>query len=196
MFIHNINKEKIMKKYMYFEMPFALLLFILIVVSGCGGNEPAAEKEGNKPTAADMFKDEHPAYDAKAINAGAPVSEVTLRAVGTTMADMSYDSKLVTVKAGSTVKLKFINTFTDASMPHNWVLVHFGTMEAVATAGMAAGKDASYVPNTNDVLIATKMLGPKEETEITFPAPPAGKYQFVCTYPGHWSIMNGEFIVE
>lgn len=176
----------------------AAATFALTVISltGCGGNEPAKETESAKPTAADMFKDDRPAYDAKAINPDAAVTAVAIKATGNTMADISYDPKTITVKAGTTVKLKFTNTSTDAAMPHNWVLVHNGTIEAVATAGINVGKEGSFVPNTKDVLVATRLLGPGEEAEITFPAPPAGKYQFVCTYPGHWSIMNGEFIVE
>ncbi len=167
-----------------------------ITFAGCGGNETSGEKEATKPTAADMFKDDRPAYDAKAVNPNAEIIAIDLKATGNTMADIAYDQKMITVKSGSTVKLKFTNTSTDEAMPHNWVLVHSGTMEAVATAGIEAGKDGSYVPNSNDVLIATRLLGPNETTEITFPAPPSGKYQFVCTYPGHWSVMNGEFVVE
>jgi len=173
-----------------------LFLAAIIALSGCGGNEPAKEAETNKPSAADMFKDDRPAYDAAAINPDAEITSITLKATGNTMAEIAYDPKLITVKAGTTIKLKFINTSADASMPHNWVLVHNGSMETVATAGLDIGKEGSFVPNTKDVLIASRLLGPNEEAEITFPAPPAGKYQFVCTYPGHWSVMNGEFIVE
>ncbi len=185
-----------MKKYMYFEVPFALFFLVLIALTGCGSNEAPAQKEEEKATAADMFKDDRPVYDSGAINPDAAVNSITVIASGNTMSEMKYDQKVITVKSGTTIKFKLINTSKDAAMPHNWVLVHAGKAEVVATAGINAGKDASYVPDSKDVLIATKLLGPGEETEITFPAPPAGKYQFVCTYPGHWSIMNGEFIVE
>lgn len=175
----------------------AIFFFILSIFlfSGCGGGEKEAEST-QKTTPADLFKDDHPAFDAKAIDPAAEIVPITLQAIGTSMADMSYDQKVLNVKAGTTIKLKFINTFTDAAMPHNWVLVYFGTMEAVSKAAIEVGMAGSFVPNSKDVLIATKLLGPKEETEITFPAPPPGKYQFVCTYPGHWTLMNGEFIVE
>ncbi len=177
-------------------LAFSILSLTFISLTGCGGNEPAKEAETTKPTAADMFKDDRPEYDAKAINPDAPVNSITLKAIGNTMAEIKYDQSVITVKSGTTIKLKLINTSTDAAMPHNWVLIHEGTGEAVATAGISVGKDGSYVPNTKDVLVATRLLGPQEEAEITFPAPPAGKYQFICTYPGHWSIMKGEFIVE
>ncbi len=180
------------------------LLFIIAVATtalqfaSCGGNEntnqePAKEDKVNP---ADLFKDDRPTYDAKAIDAAAPVVEVNISANGNTMAEMSYDQKEIKVSKGSTVKLTFKNNSTDAAMPHNWVLVLDGTMEAVATAGITAGKDKSYVPDSKDVLVHATLMGPGESTSITFPAPPAGKYQFVCTYPGHWSTMNGTFVVE
>ncbi len=185
-----------MKSFNLHSLTVILFSVSVISLAGCGGSEAPKETETAKPSAADMFKDDRPAYDAAAISPDAEVISIDLKATGNTMADISYDQKILTVKAGTTIKLKFTNTSTDAAMPHNWVLVHNGTMEAVATAGLQAGPDAFYVPNSKDVLIATRMLGPTETSEITFPAPPAGKYQFVCTYPGHWSIMNGEFIVE
>jgi azurin len=52
------------------------------------------------------------------------------------------------------------------------------------------------VPNLDEVLIATKMTMPGEKTTITFAAPPVGEYKFMCTYPGHYSKMNGKFLVE
>ena len=39
-------------------------------------------------------------------------------------------------------------------------------------------------------------LGGGEETEITFTAPEPGEYPFLCTFPGHFGIMNGKFIVK
>ena len=38
----------------------------------------------------------------------------------------------------------------------------------------------------------TKMIdaGQKEVIEFTAPTKP-GDYEFVCTFPGHWTVMNG-----
>jgi azurin len=185
-----------MKKFVISATIISFFSIPVFWITGCGGDETTQQTIAKKPNAADLFTDDRPVYDNKAINPDAEVITVDLKATGTSMADMSYDQKTITVRSGTTVKLKFINTAKDAAMPHNWVLVYFGTMEKVATAGISAGKEGSYVPDIRDVLIATRLLGPEEETEITFPAPPAGKYQFLCTYPGHWSIMNGAFIVE
>lgn len=167
-----------------------------IALASCGSEAPKENETKDKVNAADLFKDDRPAYDVTAIDANAEVFEMKISASGNTMAEMVYDQKEMKAQAGTTIKLTFKNNSTDAAMPHNWVLVHNGTMEAVAAAGIEAGKAGNFVPTSKDVLIGSKLLGPGEETILTFPAPPAGTYQFVCTYPGHWSIMNGNFIVE
>lgn len=53
-----------------------------------------------------------------------------------------------------------------------------------------------YLPDLPEVLHATNMLytGMAETLRFTAPDEP-GAYPFVCTYPGHWMIMNGVMIV-
>lgn len=172
-----------------------LVPILLVTITSCGTKE-AEKPEKERINSADLFEAEKPAYDPAAVNPDAAVVPITIAADGNNMSEMKYDQKEIKVKAGVTVQLTLKNNSTDASMPHNWVLVHEGTAERVATAGIEAGKAKNYVPVSKDVLVSTAMIGPGETAVITFPAPPAGKYQFVCTYPGHWSIMNGEFIVE
>ena len=52
--------------------------------SSCGNNEQPKE-EAPKLNAADMFKDDRPAYDAKAIDPAAPVMEIDLKGIGLTL---------------------------------------------------------------------------------------------------------------
>ena len=88
-------------------------------------------------------------------------------------------------------------TFTNASTvnQHNWVLVKDGTKDAVASAGASAGAENSWIPPGDDRIIAhSSLLEPGETEEITFSAPFSGKYQFVCTFPGHAATMFGDFI--
>lgn len=166
----------------------------MLIMSACGGDQK--EKTPAETSGSEFLKEETPAYDAKAIDANAPVAELTIKAIGNTMADMSYDQTELKVKAGSTVKLTLINTATDSSMQHNFVLIDKDALEKVAAEGLKAGLDHQFVPAIDEVLIATKLLMPAETTTITFPAPPAGEYKFVCTYPGHAGKMNGKFVVE
>jgi azurin len=53
----------------------------------------------------------------------------------------------------------------------------------------------AYVPK-NDKILAAKLLEPDQRAtlKMTAPAEP-GTYEYVCTLPGHWTIMNGRLIV-
>ena len=54
-----------------------------------------------------------------------------------------------------------------------------------------------YIPQTDDVLVYTDIVGPQDQFTISFRAPTEpGRYPYLCTFPGHWMVMNGEMIVE
>jgi azurin len=41
------------------------------------------------------------------------------------------------------------------------------------------------------------MVYPQDQFSIFFRAPDKpGRYPFLCTFPGHWMVMNGVMIVE
>lgn len=103
--------------------------------------------------------------------------------------EMAFDKTELKVKAGQKVKLTFKN---GSNMQHNFVLVKPGTANAVATAAIGAGFSGGWFKKTADVLANTKMLdGGKSETiEFTAPSEP-GDYPYICTYPGHPSMMKG-----
>jgi azurin len=107
-------------------------------------------------------------------------AEINLASVGETM---TYDQTAFTVKAGQKVHVVLTNHATSQVMKHNWVLVNPGKEAEVATAGMTAGESKNYVqPGDGNV-------------EVTFTAPPAGTYPFICTYPGHYQTMHGTLTV-
>jgi azurin len=39
-------------------------------------------------------------------------------------------------------------------------------------------------------------LGGGETDVIEFQAPPAGEYEFLCSFPGHYAMMRGKFVVK
>jgi azurin len=46
------------------------------------------------------------------------------------------------------------------------------------------------------VLVYTDVVSPQNEFSISFLAPTEpGRYPYLCTFPGHWMVMNGELIV-
>lgn len=112
---------------------------------------------------------------------------------------MQYDKKLITVKAGQKVTLNFENP---DFMQHNFVLIKPGTMQKVGAAADALAQDPEgakkqYVPKMPEVLQFTKLLTPDDEVALEFTAPlQPGDYPYICTFPGHWRIMNGILRVE
>ena len=142
-----------------------------------------------------------PAIIALGIFTTAPAEEaVTLEITGNDL--MQFSTKELKVKSGQevTLKLKHTGMLPKAAMGHNVVILQAGVaMAAFATKSMTAAA-TDYLPedeeSKNQILVATKMLGGGEETEIKFTAPAAGEYAFLCTFPGHFAIMNGKLIVE
>lgn len=115
---------------------------------------------------------------------------------------LQYSTKELKVKSGQevTLKLKHIGVLPKAAMGHNVVILKAGeNMAAFATQAMTAVA-TDYIPDDDatkaKILVATAMIGGGEETEVTFTAPEAGEYPFLCTFPGHFGIMNGKLIVE
>ena len=54
-----------------------------------------------------------------------------------------------------------------------------------------------YVPQIPQVLFFTKLVEPGETVTVQFKAPAQpGQYPYVCTFPGHWRIMNGILTVQ
>lgn len=113
---------------------------------------------------------------------------------------MKFNMSEIRVKAGQKVKLtlKHVGTMEKNVMGHNWALL---TQDAdMAAVGQAAAEAAStdYIPASfNDkIIVHTKMLGGGESDTIEFEAPAPGTYTFMCTFPGHYALMQGKFIVE
>src|SRR5262249_52606499 len=89
------------------------------------------------------------------------------------------------------------------TMPHNLVLIQPGSLEEVgdlaektATDPKAAARQ--WVPESKKVLMASRLLAPRDQQRISFTAPARpGVYPYVCTFPGHWRRMHGAlFVVE
>lgn len=112
---------------------------------------------------------------------------------------MKYDLSEIKVVAGQTVVLTLNHTGTlpAASMGHNFVLLKQGVVMADFASAAIGAKDSDYIPNDgNDVIAHTKVIGGGESDTVTFTAPEKGEYEFLCSFPGHYSMMKGKFIVE
>jgi len=107
---------------------------------------------------------------------------------------MQYSTKAIEVAAGSQVTLVMQNagTMPKESMAHNFTLLKPGTVLADFGTKAMAAKATDYIPTGDPaVIVHTKLLGPGESDTIKFTAPPAGEYPYMCTFPGHFAVMNG-----
>lgn len=112
---------------------------------------------------------------------------------------MQFDKKAITVSKTCKefkVTLKHSGKLPKAAMGHNWVLTKASDARAVASEGMAAGVDNSYVkPGDARVIALTDVIGGGESTSVTFPVSKlaAGEqYKFFCSFPGHIGLMIGD----
>ncbi|CAN5755165.1 hypothetical protein BH11VER1_BH11VER1_25100 [soil metagenome] len=112
---------------------------------------------------------------------------------------LQYVQKQLTAKAGELLSLTFKNPDV---VPHNWMLAKPGTLQSMGNLVNLMITDPQglakhYVPDSKDVLVYTDMTNPKESFTIHFTAPKEkGDYPYLCTFPGHWMVMNGMLKVE
>ena len=111
---------------------------------------------------------------------------------------MQFDIKSFNASAGSDFKLTFKNTgkLPKIAMGHNLVVLKKGVSAIkFGQKVMAAGGHATNaLPESvmDDVLVATKLLGPGESEVLNFKVPSEpGSYEYVCTFPGHFAMMRG-----
>lgn len=115
---------------------------------------------------------------------------------------MQFDLKTFEAKAGENVELTFknIGKIPKIAMGHNLVILKKGISAiAFGQKAMGAGANATNaLPDSvkGDTIAATKLLGPAESETITFTAPDAGDYEYVCTFPGHFAMMRGVMKVK
>jgi azurin len=113
--------------------------------------------------------------------------------------NLSFKPRLLRVHAGETIQLTFSNPDV---VPHNWMLVKPGTLERVGGLANKLVADPGavarhYVPQSDAVLYYTDIVPPHESFSISFRAPlQKGRYPYLCSFPGHWMVMNGQMIVE
>jgi azurin len=112
---------------------------------------------------------------------------------------LQYVQKQLSAKPGEKLSLTFSNPDV---VPHNWLLAKPGSLEKLGALCNLMITDPDglakhYVPDSPDVLFYTDMTNPNASSTIHFTAPDQpGTYPYLCTFPGHWMIMNGQLKVE
>ena len=119
--------------------------------------------------------------------------------LNTVLGKLQYEKTVLHATVGQNVEIQLNNV---DQMPHNMVIIQIGSLNAFGklvdefvTSPVAAEKE--YVPESRYVLASTEMLDPGTSAVIRFKAPSQpGEYPFVCTFPGHWTIMQGVLVVS
>ena len=126
---------------------------------------------------------------------GEPGREIVVEAA----LGLQYVQKQLKAKASEKLTIVFKNPDV---VPHNWLLAKPGSLQRLGEKcnlmitdpqGMAK----HYVPDSEDVIAYTDMTNPKGDFTIHITAPKEkGDYPYLCTFPGHWMVMNGVMKVE
>ncbi len=174
---------------------FPLLLVGFLLLSACGGGATSTESESTiseqKSTSTESTEAE-----PEAAPASGEVVEVSISGND----QMQYNKDLIEVPTGATVRLTMSHSgeLAKEAMGHNWVLLKQNVVleDFAMKAIQAVGTD--YIPPSDEgnIIAYTQMLGGGETDVIEFQAPPAGEYEFLCSFPGHYAMMRGKFVVK
>ena len=151
------------------------ILFLLITLS-CGGNNTKTKVDSN--------------------NESSTPKEIKI--ILSSNDNMLFDKQIIYASSRQkiTLTLNHNGKLDKKIMGHNFVLLKEGTdVDDFAQRAMVA-KDTDYIPEGDETYAYTKMIGGGESDSITFDSPEPGTYVFLCTFPGHYQIMRGDFIVE
>jgi len=115
---------------------------------------------------------------------------------------MQYDKKVLEVTTGQkvTIEFKHIGKLPKAAMGHNIVILMPGTVgPAFAMKGMTAAT-TGYIPQDEEskklVVAHSEMVGGGETSIFSFVAGAPGEYPYLCTFPGHFALMQGVLTVK
>jgi azurin len=112
---------------------------------------------------------------------------------------MKFTQTTISARRGQRVELTLNNT---DDMPHNIVIFRRGSMpeyekELFGSLNEPNAQLRGFVPDSPNVLVASRLLNAGESTVVTFDAPTEpGEYPFVCSFPGHWATMRGVLRIE
>ena len=165
-----------------------LVVFSALLLLNCGGKEEK-KKEGFS------YENSGKTEKVDSKKADSNVANVVLTANDM----MKYNTNEIRVKAGQKVRLtlRHVGKMDVNVMGHNFVLLKKGTDLVTFATAASTQKDNKYIPkDTQDVIAHTDMIGGGQVATIEFDAPEVGTYEFLCSFPAHYAMMRGKFIVE
>ena len=176
-------------------------IVVLLMAAACGGGEKqsAAEQPANLAKAPEA-KAPPPAPPPAAPAPLEPAKPDAQGVVHITGSDqMRYSATRIEVKAGQKFKIELKNAgaLPKEVMGHDLVVLKPGSDTTTFAGKAMTAKATDYIPTDGaDLMLAhTKLLGPGESDTIELELP-AGTYPFLCTFPGHVGLMNGQLVVQ
>ncbi len=158
------------------------------------GYEPFAKVVGAHPLLVDLQSEAKPAPNPwRQPLPGARTIEISAGP------NLTFSPRVLNARPGETIEIQFNNPDV---VPHNWVLVK---PDSLAEVGQMANRiiaepDAAvrqYIPKSESVIAYTDVVRPGQRFSIYVQAPnEPGRYPYLCTFPGHWMVMNGRLVVE
>lgn len=118
--------------------------------------------------------------------------------------NLSYDVTEIRMKAGERLVIRYKNA---SEMSHNMVIVkNEADIQPVGIAALSAMADDFIPQNLNPkayssqeqdrILAASNLAYPGDTVVIEFTPDQAGVHPYICTYSGHFTMMQGRIYVE
>jgi plastocyanin len=109
--------------------------------------------------------------------------------------NLSYDITEIRMKRGERLVIRYVNV---SDMAHNIVVVKDESdIMPVGIAAIMAQED-EFIPKQemDRILAASKLAYPGDTVLVDFTVPGPGVYPYICTFSGHFTVMQGRIIVE
>jgi azurin len=176
-----------------------LTAVIAVALFGCSGSEPAPAPQPEAPApAAQAAPVAAPTPPPAAPVVATPDGEGIVRLGSNDQ--MRFTANRIEVKAGEKIKIELHNagTLPKEAMGHNLIVLKAGIEPSAFAAKAMSAKATDYVPAdaAADVIGHTKLLGPGEKAVLELEPLAAGTYPFLCSFPGHVALMNGQLVVQ
>ncbi|MEO1483693.1 MAG: plastocyanin/azurin family copper-binding protein [Myxococcota bacterium] len=114
---------------------------------------------------------------------------------------LAYPFDEIRIPAGTkTIEITLVHegNVPVTAMGHNIVFLKPGTDGEQFALASSTARDSGFIAADmkGSVVANTKMIGGGESDTIRFRAPAAGEYPYLCSFPGHYALMNGKLIIE
>ena len=165
------------------KLPYTLVVLLLIVA--CNSKNTSHSETQNTPVLENTIASSFSTKDT-----------IVIEALGDNMSEIRFNKDVITLPASQEITIALVNKSSDASMPHNFVVITKDSANAVGQNGLRF-KDNGYInPADQNVIVHSAIASINETVYLSFKTPAAGEYDFICSFPGHWGMMKGRFITE